>query len=718
MKELLKNITEVYKKNHLDDLNGVVNEKKLLFLYALYHYYYGDDDSILDVKERCHFTQEFSNFAQGFFEESIYDEKIIDVLIPYYVDKDNGEAFDIGQIRFRLTQTQSMVSQIKNKVISSSQSMILRDYWNPDGNEKLILKVITNYKPDYDEKNKYRDLIQKLTPMYEEIRFEIVFGDEIEEEISQLTSDKKNVEYGELTIDKENNYLSYGEEGSVIVNISALSLKENFNKYGKAGLFAQNLRFYVADKKVDVGIEHTIREKGQNFWYYNNGIIIVCDDYRINGKTLSLQNYSIVNGGQTTRMIGNIPFSNDFMISCKVIRNKYKNNLEENAKFVSEIAEASNTQKPINSTDLIANRYEQRYLKQRLSENGIFMQIKRGDLALANVKENYPEVWQKTKSDELGQIIYATICQKPGTARSSKDSIFSDKKKYASVFGNPNYDLDMLKDLLFIRSHYKKWASEVSKDDDADEVKKGLVKNGFYFFAATIMLIAKFAYSKDLTDSLKSIGINSKKGSYIISQRTFNHRIFNDEYDALKKRMYELFELICDKYIVREYKKLKDIKTDLVYSNFTKTDKNYITSIATSVYDDFAYAINPRVLGAISPLFYQETEADKLETKDMVEDAIDSFDAQPIEDDEVTDLIAVELKEKLKEFRTKEFKARGLKAYDIFTNKELDALVLLRPKTVGEILQFSCFKNHPRLKAKQYGQQIVNIINDVCGEKK
>ena len=66
-----------------------------------------------------------------------------------------------------------------------------------------------------------------------------------------------------------------------------LSLKSNYQKYGKAGLFAQNLRFYVADKKVDVGIENTIREKGENFWYYNNGIIIVCDDYRIVGKTLS-----------------------------------------------------------------------------------------------------------------------------------------------------------------------------------------------------------------------------------------------------------------------------------------------------------------------------------------------------------------------------------------------------------------------------------------------
>ena len=127
--------------------------------------------------------------------------------------------------------------------------------------------------------------------------------------------------------------------------------------------------------------------------------------------------------------------------------------MEQNAKFISEIAEASNTQKPINSADLIANRFEQRYLKEKLSENGIFMQIKRGDAAVANLKENYPEAWQKTNSAELGQLLYATICQKPGTARNSKDKIFSDKNKYQLVFGNPmGYNMDFVKDLMFLKT--------------------------------------------------------------------------------------------------------------------------------------------------------------------------------------------------------------------------------------------------------------------------
>ncbi len=717
MKELLKNITAVYEKNNMTELRGAINGKKLMCLYALYHYYYGDDDYLIDVNERCDYNNSHDNFAQGFFEEDSYDEKVIDVLIPYYVE--DNEEFDFSRVKYMISQTQAMIGQMKNKSFSIiANNSKLRDYWDPSSNEKIMIKVITNKTFDFDAKNKLHESIINISPLFDNLKFDIVFGDDIAEEIAQLTSDKKCVEFGELTLDSENNYLTYGEEKSIITNIKATSLRDNFTKYGKAGLFAMNLRFYIANKKVDEGLERSIKENGDKFWYYNNGIIIVCDDYEINGSTIKLKNYSIVNGGQTTRMIGVIPFDKDFAISCKIIKNKYINDKEANFKFISEVAEASNTQKPINSTDIIANRPEQRILKSRLADNKIFMQIKRGDAAMANLKENYPEAWQRTKNDELGQLLYASICQKPGTARNAKSAIFSDVKKYNLIFGDYNYNLDYVKDLLFIRSHYKKWASEVSKDKNADEVKKGLVRNGFLFFLSTISLMAKFAFSRDLTDNLKQLGINSEKGNYIISQRTFNHRIFvEDDYASIKNRMYELFELVYDKYVCKEYSRLKEIKPDLVYSNFTKTDKNYTTTIACDVYDDFSYELNSRVDGVITPLFYKPSKDEIEENRELLEKAIISYDTEP-QEDETVDVIANELKERLTSYRTETYKAKNLKAYDVFTNKELEALVILRPKTKFQLLEFGCFKNHPRTKVKYYGDDIINIINSVCGDKK
>ena len=719
MKELLKNITTVFAKNNFTDLVNAANEKKLLYLYSFYHYYFGDDDRIDDILDHCNYTKEFGNFAQGFFEQDSYDERIIDILVPYYVEE--NQSFDLGNVKYMISVVQTMVAQMKHKTFSLSASQSkLRDFWDPQSEDKLLIRVITNHHPDFDEKNDVYDEISNISPLFNGIKFEIIFGDDIEDEIAQLTSDKKCVESSELTLDRPNNYLTYGEEESIITNIKASSLKENYQKYGKAGLFAMNLRFYIANKKVDEGLEESIRNKGENFWYYNNGIIIVCDDFKVEGDKVKLKNFSIVNGGQTTRMIGYIPFTKDFAVSCKIIRNKYKDNAEANARFVSEIAEASNTQKPINSTDLIANRYEQRYLKDKLAENGIFMQIKRGDAAMANLKENYPEAWQRTKSDELGQLIYATVCQKPGTARNSKDKIFSDKNKYQLVFGNPTaYNMDFIKDLMYLKTYYKKWSAKVTKDPSCDDMKKGLAKNGYFYFSAAALLMAKFAFSKELTDGLKSIGIISEKGNYIISQKTFNHRLFNDTFIGLENKMYQLFEVIYDRYVGKEYGKAKNDKPDLVYSNFTKTDKNYTLNIASNIYDDFVYEINGRVAGVLKPLLYSPRKDENDETSLLVKEAFDNYDNRSKDEEEdVVDTVGDLLKEKLTEFRTETYKAQNIKAYEIFTNVELKALCTLRPRTTFELMQLNCFKSHPRRKIRYYGNKIVAIINEVCGDKK
>lgn len=718
MKELLKNITAIFAKNNFTDLTNAANEKKLLYLYSFYHYYFGDDDRIDDILDHCNYTKEFGNFAQGFFEEDSYDEKVIDILIPYYVDENSK--FNLEDVKYMISVVQTMIGQMKHRTYSlSANQSKLKDYWDPQSDDKLLIRVITNYRPEFDEKNDAYDEINNISPLFAGIMFEIVFGDDIEDEIAQLTSDKKCVESSELVLDKPNNYLTYGEEESIITNIKASSLRENYQKYGKAGLFAMNLRFYIANKKVDQGLEESIREKGENFWYYNNGIIIVCDDFKVEGDIVKLKNFSIVNGGQTTRMIGCIPFSKDFAVSCKIIRNKYKDNAEMNAKFVSEIAEASNTQKPINSTDLIANRYEQRYLKDKLSENGIFMQIKRGDAAMANLKENYPEAWQRTKSDELGQLLYATIYQKPGTARNSKDKIFSDKNKYQLVFGNPSsYDINFIKDLMYLKAYYKKWATKIAKDNDADDVKKGIVKNGYFFFLSTAMLMAKFAFSKDLTDKLKNIGVITEKGNYVISQKTFSHRLFNDEYVGLENKIYQLFEVIYSRYVGFEYRKAKEYKPDLVYSNFTKTDKNYILNIANSVYGDFSYEIPGIIAGALKPLLYIPNQNEIQQNEQLIAEAFESYDKRSKEEDEeeVVDTVGDELKKRLVEFRTETYKAYNIKAYEVFTNVELKALCTLRPKTTFEIMQLNCFKSHPRRKTRYYGQKIISIIKEVCGD--
>lgn len=716
MEDLFAKISNIYAKNGLNDLVNSNEEKKLLYLYCFYHYYYGDDDCIYEISDHCKYSKQNDNFVQAVFEEDNFEDKILDVLMPYYVD--DNHIFSKETIRYMVSQTQGLIFQMQNKRYSTlGNESLLREYIDGSSEYKIMMRIITNYNASFDEKEDFQKYASSLS-QDEKISIEIVFKDDIEDEIAQLTSNKKYVEYGELTIDAENNYLTYGKEKSLIVNITATSLRDMYIKYGKAGLFSMNLRFFVPNKKVDAGIENTIRNEGNEFWYLNNGIIIVCDDYKIEERCLKLNNFSIVNGGQTTKLIGVIPFSDDFVISCKVIRNKYIDNTEEGIKFVSKVAEASNTQKPINSTDIIANRYEQRLLKSRLEDLNIFMQIKRGESTTAYLKENYPYPWQRTKNTEIGQMIYASICQKPGTARNSKDKIFSDPRKYKSVFGDLNYDMNILKDLLYFKAHFAKWSNAIKKESNADEYKKGLVRNGFLFFLASFVLMAKFAFSTDLTEFLKTCGPTTEKGNYVISQRTFDHRLFNKEFDALQNPIYEVFELIYEKYILKVFRNLKELRSDLVYSNFTKTDSNYINNIVLEIYDDFAYDINNRVARCLANLLYVENEEDKEKTKQLVDNAIVGFETRnDRNEEEQVDLITEELTNRLKDYRSRTYKEKRVRPYEVFTNKELNSLVKLRPRSIEEIEKFNCFSTHPRTKCRLYGEDIVNIIISITGDK-
>ena len=207
-----------------------------------------------------------------------------------------------------------------------------------------------------------------------------------------------------------------------------------------------NLRYYIKSTNIDNKIEESILFDGKDFWYLNNGIIIVCNDYKVVGNEVWLKQFSIVNGGQTSRMIGTIPFNDDFYISCKIIKNVFETAQEKNL-FISKVAEASNTQKPIKAKDIIANRIEQRNLKSLMQENGVFIEIKRGEKCNHEI---YPEAWQRTKNNELAQDLYSFVFMEPGPARNSVSSMLSNEEKYNVIFREHEYSFDFLRDVLFL----------------------------------------------------------------------------------------------------------------------------------------------------------------------------------------------------------------------------------------------------------------------------
>lgn len=62
--------------------------------------------------------------------------------------------------------------------------------------------------------------------------------------------------------------------------VFSMSAKDVGEMYTKAGirLFARNVRGYLGSNDINEAMADTIRKEPRNFWYYNNGVTIVCDE--------------------------------------------------------------------------------------------------------------------------------------------------------------------------------------------------------------------------------------------------------------------------------------------------------------------------------------------------------------------------------------------------------------------------------------------------------
>ena len=130
-------------------------------------------------------------------------------------------------------------------------------------------------------------------------------------------------------------------------------------------------------------------------------------EFAVDGNKIKLYNFSIINGCQTTTLIGEYSGVNegdDFYLPCKIVKSNKNKIDDEFYSTISKIAEASNSQKPISDRDLKSNRDELKNLKRLLlkEEPKVHLIIKRGEEIK---KKSFQYIWQTIHNDFLGQLI-------------------------------------------------------------------------------------------------------------------------------------------------------------------------------------------------------------------------------------------------------------------------------------------------------------------------
>ena len=167
------------------------------------------------------------------------------------------------------------------------------------------------------------------------------------------------------------------------IQVSAVG--EWYNQYGNQ-LFAKNIRYYKGSTEVNQGIKEVLKTQPEKFFYYNNGIKLLCKKITKklpystgnNVGLFALEGVSLVNGAQTTGVRGAVCLENPELIeSAKVFVQMIDLGDAENDQAV-QITKLSNTQNRIDSKDFVALDPQQDRLRMELNLAGIQYLYKSG----------------------------------------------------------------------------------------------------------------------------------------------------------------------------------------------------------------------------------------------------------------------------------------------------------------------------------------------------
>ncbi len=670
---------------------GQYENKIVSIVYAFYRYFNGDIEKYDKLISGITKSEKSNIGIDGIFI-SPYDDNLAEFLSSMDIDFYHGVfAMDIEK-HLKSVATEVAYTLIKspyrdnNSAISICTSLKVTMV---DDN-RVLIRILCDFEVPIEEKSQIQQKVANYQVKNKNIKFEILFKDDIQQEIEDIANPKEYVSEGELILTPGSTICYFGEEKSFISTISAKSLQEAYWKYGNKGLFDSNLRYYISSKKIDPKIISSIQNDSENFCYYNNGIIVTCDDYAINDNVISFSNFSIVNGGQTTNLIGRTVFENDFPVICKVIRNKYVEK-DQQIIFLLKVAEASNTQKPINAKDLIANRAEQRLLKMQFDRIGVFLKVKRG----ARVdKSIYTQGWQEAANDEIAQLIYSVVYQSPGSAKNSKSKLLSDDKTYNMIFG-AKYDDGFFLTLQHMKSAYSIWLKRLKKEEKR-AVRTALAQNASLMCFAAFGLMYKAKINKDVMSYLlgdHEISYSNEELRLYIQQNDIGlsqvakKKVLNEEnYNVF----YSIFESVFDKILIPAYEDFRLAFTLYSFSQFTKNDTYYYRFVIPRVIKNLK---SNKVIDVI----LSETLSKNVRIDMSIIQKARWKETKP------------GLEQELIEYRQDVFmkSSQKIQPYDVITNRQIANVVKYLPKNQKDLARYG------ELREDQivcYGDEILKII--------
>lgn len=190
---------------------------------------------------------------------------------------------------------------------------------------------------------------------------------------------------------------------SVYGQVAGSDLAHLFTKHGQF-LFSPNIRFYLGNTDVNEGITATVQESPDLFWYFNNGITILCDKIEkkaIGGDTrdsgyFECKNLKVVNGAQTVGTLNSMIAKNSNNLNKVRVWARIIEVPESQQDLAMKVTRTNNTQNRIEKRDFVSLDPQQKRIADELRLENIQYLYKSGETASG--RESYFDLTDATVS--------------------------------------------------------------------------------------------------------------------------------------------------------------------------------------------------------------------------------------------------------------------------------------------------------------------------------
>jgi hypothetical protein len=499
-------------------------------------------DGANDLGIDAYLPVDFSDNTIRLFQSKYGTSHSLQAIAKFKEDSKRLLGKDIAKMRPELAQ---LVTKIKEK------------------NLKIKCCYITDQRVDYAD-----DMIEIL---------------DIEKIIQKLWDRIKKPAAGKKSSIKLEKMLRYD---NTILGVIKLRELTDFVSKNKDYVFESNIRQWMQFKTtVNKGLRETLQNNPGKFFFYNNGITIVVNDFEELGENIiKLYAPQIVNGAQTSNsIVDHAKRTKNMNGSMTVTIIKADDEQEQN-----NITKYRNSQNSVRGKDLVSLMDFHKSIKSQLKNCGYFYEIQAGsfDTKTKSKQSEYegdlaynqylPDNHKKViVAKDAIQVLVAGIEQRPTEAYSSPAQFLPRGSKYDDVF-NDNLK-DDYKNLLYpylVKEYAKKEMKYGKKGGHKTKRYATLFYVAVYFrIMYKKILETKGDYKKDsvkLEPIFRSFKLNSRilKLTDTIVTKFLEDTIVEDEIEIANTKhnffsqhvWNETMVRVLDKKIKREEEEILSLK--------------------------------------------------------------------------------------------------------------------------------------------------------------